>query len=258
MKFGICAGPDLIKKDADYEIDYLESSVVGLNGLSDDEFEEFIIDLKQSPIKCEVLNILFPGTISVVGPAVDMDEIKAYLESSFARSSQAGVEIIIFGSGKARFCPEDFSKEKAMEQLCEVSYTIGEIAKKYGLFVALEPLNRSDTNMINTVDEGLALVQKVSHPNFKLLADIYHMLVNGESPECLLKCKEELIHTHIATKEGRKYPLNASEDDFSSFFKALKEIGYSARMSIEGKSDNQESESPIAMKCLRELDKSIN
>lgn len=253
MRFGVCAGTDIFQKNLNLNADYIESSAAELSGLSDEAFDAFLNELKHSPLKCEVLNILFPGNISVVGPMVDMTMIKNYIDITFARAKLAGVKIIVFGSGRSRFCPEGFPIEDAIKQLKEVSLLLAETAMKYGLMIALEPLNKEDTNLINTVEEGLSLVVQLSHPNFKLLADFYHMQVNGEKPEILLKCKEHLIHTHIATKEGRRYPTMNHQKEFEPFFQALKQIGYQGRMSVEGKTDQIEIDAPIAMPSLREM-----
>lgn len=254
MKFGICAGTDIISNAKKYGMDYFESSVVGLNSLTEDEFNLFLKNQQESPIKCEVLNILFPGSISIVGPNADKQEIKNYLNSSLERASRAEVEIIVFGSGRSRFLPDGFSFETAMQQLYEISYLLGETAKKYGLMIAFEPLNRNETNMINTLDEGLSLVNTVSHPNFKLLADIYHMMVNNESADSILRCKNNLIHVHIATKNGRKYPQYCNRNEYDDFFRALKEIEYDARMSVEAITDNMQEDAKAAIDFLKGLE----
>lgn len=251
MKFGICTGLTNLNEVQNLNIDFFESSVGELNSLSKDEFQKLAKDLKQSSIKCEALNILFPGTLPVVGSNIDMDEIKNHLNNTFNRAEIAGVNIIVFGSGASRFCPDGFSKENAIEQLCEIGYILGETAKDHGIQIALEPICRNDTNMINTVEEGLELVNKVSHPNFKLLADYYHMMLNNEDVNSILKCKDVLIHTHIASIEGRLYPLNAANNYYESFFNVLEEIGYNSRMSIEAHTDNMNSDAPNAMKYLR-------
>lgn len=49
--------------------------------------------------------------------------------------------------------------------------TLGDVAAKYGITVVVEPLQTKETNLINTVAEGIEIVKKVDRPNVKCLAD---------------------------------------------------------------------------------------
>ena len=82
--------------------------------------------------------------------------------------------------------------------------------------------------------EGAAIVEQVNHPNVRLQFDIYHMLQNGENPNDLRKAAPLLRHGHIAEKEDRTAP-GVKGDDFRPFFNVLADIGYTGRLSIEGK-----------------------
>ena len=52
---------------------------------------------------------------------------------------------------------------------------MGVIAQSYGIVVCVEPLNRAESNFINTLQEGAEIVRRVNHPHIRLLADLYHM-----------------------------------------------------------------------------------
>jgi sugar phosphate isomerase/epimerase len=56
------------------------------------------------------------------------------------------------------------------------------MAEKYGVTIAVEPLNSGETNFINSLAEGVEIVDAVKSPRMKLLCDIYHMLKEDESP----------------------------------------------------------------------------
>ena len=59
------------------------------------------------------------------------------------------------------------------------------VAAKYDVILALENLNSTECNFINTLSEALAVVKAVDHPNFRLCVDIYHMLKENESPAAI-------------------------------------------------------------------------
>lgn len=124
------------------------------------------------------------------------------------------------------------------------------MAGRYGVTIALEPLNSAETNFINNLKEGSTLVEAVNHPNFRLLADIYHLLREGETPEAIEACCKHLHHCHIAEKEQRT-PPGVSGDDFRPFLRALKTIDYRGRMSIECRWQNIKDELPAAVAFLK-------
>ena len=128
---------------------------------------------------------------------------------------------------------------------------MGDQAGKYNVIVSLEPLNSGECNFINSVAEGGELVRRIGHPNFRLLADIYHMKVEDESPENLIAYGDLLYHTHIAEEQDRAAP-GVNHEDFTPYFIALKKAGYTGRMSIECRWKNQEEEAQKALQTLRE------
>jgi sugar phosphate isomerase/epimerase len=77
------------------------------------------------------------------------------------------------------------------------------------------------------------------------------MLRENEPIENIIAVKD-LVHTHIALLEGRGYPLSATKE-VEDFFAALKKVGYSGSMSIEGKTADMEHEAAGALKVLRSI-----
>ena len=123
-------------------------------------------------------------------------------------------------------------------------------AKKYDVVISLEPLNTKECNFINSVAEGGEIVQAVNHENFRLLADIYHMLMENESPSNITKYGNLLYHTHIAEKTGRTAP-GVNKEDFTPYFKALKDVKYEGRMAIECSWKNLGDQAGMALKEMR-------
>ena len=97
---------------------------------------------------------------------------------------------------------------------------------------AIEPINRYETDLINTVQSGLALLEKVDRKNVGLLLDTFHMNIEEPSiTESIRAAKDCLFHFHVADS-NRWYP-GAGHVDFRSVFDTLKEIGYSGFVSAE-------------------------
>jgi sugar phosphate isomerase/epimerase len=254
MRFGICADMGALPQAVKAGADYIECRVTELNGKTDAELAAFMDGLAAIGIKCEALAVLFPGgDIPLVGERADFAAIEKYLRDTFKRLSEyISPEIIVFGSGGARKCPEGFDQRRAFSQLAEVGRLAADAASPYGITIALEPLNRKETNMINSLGEALELVKTVSRDNFKIIADIYHILTEDEPPKAILACGGYIVHTHIATKEGRRFPHEGNRAEFAGYFNALREIGYDGRMSIEAGGD-LDSELAVAMKYLKRI-----
>jgi sugar phosphate isomerase/epimerase len=181
---------------------------------------------------------------------MDTSAILKYAETSFRRAHVAGIGIIVLGSGKARQIPEGFSGQEARRQFVELCRKMAPLAEKYKVTIVLEPLNKEECNFINSVAEGGDIVKEVNHPNFLLLADLYHMSKEGESPESILRYGHLLRHVHVAQKAGRSAP-GTTPEDFTEYFRALRRVGYRGLISIECQWQNMEKQLPVAIQALR-------
>ncbi|SVA92909.1 uncharacterized protein METZ01_LOCUS145763 [marine metagenome] len=106
------------------------------------------------------------------------------------------------------------------------------LLEKKGIRLAIEPLNRYETDFVNTVDQGLYLCKLIDSKYVGLLLDLYHMNIE-EKDICLeiQKAKEKLFHLHIAGND-RGVPRIGSID-WKNIFKTLKSINYSDYIVIE-------------------------
>lgn len=177
-------------------------------------------------------NGFFPSEIVLVGPNADHERAVRYTRKAMERAAQVGIKVAVLGSSRSRSIPEGFPPEKAREQFVQLCRSVTEVAQQYGVVVVLEPLRKEETNFINTVREGYSIVREVNHPNFRLLADLYHMACEEESPKSIRKAGKYLQHVHIAEKANRTPPA-CDGDDFSPYFQALRKIHYNGNISIE-------------------------
>lgn len=249
MRFGICTAIENCKKVADMGYDYLEASATALAAMSEEEFAAALAGVKESGILVEAVNILFPGTFSLF--TTPEQEIKNHLELVFSRAQKLGVKSAVFGSGKCRNKPTHIPFAQAYSKIVKIIRITGEIAANYGIIIVVEPLNRTETNMINSVIEGCILACDADMQNVSLLADSYHMFKENEYMDNI-RTAGVISHTHIALLEGRAFPTEC-DDMVKSFFAALNDIGYTGRMSIEGSAKDFEKDAPLALAVLKSL-----
>ena len=139
--------------------------------------------------------------------------------------------VIIIGLLRGKVKP-GVTREQAMRWLVEAVRTCARAAAPHGVRLALEPINRYETSLINTVDEGLALIEQVAAPNFGLLLDTFHMNIEEPSiEESIRKAGPHIFHFHVADS-NRWYP-GAGHLDFESILSALVDTGYRGFISGE-------------------------
>ena len=128
--------------------------------------------------------------------------------------------------------PSGQSHQRSMEYLIEAIKECAAAAGGTGVRLALEPLNRYETDLIHTVAEGLDLVERIGAENFGLLLDTFHM--NLEEPgieDSIRACGDRVFHFHVADS-NRWYP-GAGHLDFASILGTLAESGYEGFVSGE-------------------------
>lgn len=251
MRFGLCTDIKNVLEVEKVGFDYIEGKLNQFALWTDDEFNSVLELFKKANIKMERACLLLPKSMVVIGKEYDRTALLSYLDIAFSRMDKLDCKLVVFGSGKSRRVPEGGSWQESFKELVTVTKLIGEKAKEHGIFIAIEPLNRTETNLINTLCEGAALQSCVDMDNVGLLADAYHMRCEEEDIGRIALCSP-LLHTHIALKDGRGYPTEKSEEVLE-FFSALKKACYDGTMSIEGKSDKWQEDSKKALSVLREL-----
>ncbi|WAC10422.1 sugar phosphate isomerase/epimerase family protein [Dyadobacter pollutisoli] len=213
---------------------YIEESVAGflIPPDGDAQYEKNLQQLRQDhfPIKSYV--ILLPGSLKTLGPDANHEAILQRTELVLKRAKECGSQYVVFGSGASRVIPDGFDRAIAKAQHIELTKKMAPLAEKYGVTIAVEPLNRGETNFINSLAEGVEIVDAVKSPRIKLLCDIYHMLKEDESPLEIVKYGKHIVHCHIAEKESRT-PPGVKGDDFRPYLSALKKINYKGGLSIE-------------------------
>ncbi len=108
----------------------------------------------------------------------------------------------------------------------------GAAARGQDVRVALEPISRKETALLNNVAQGMQLVEQVGLDNVGLLLDTYHMSVEeAEIGASIRACGRHVFHFHVADS-NRQHP-GSGRLDFKSILKTLGETGYDGWISGE-------------------------
>lgn len=263
MRYGCCGcmvtkepdttGVDVIEELEKIGYDYIELSLAHLMDLSQSEFLRLKNRVDNSSIRCEVCHNFFPPSIRLTGDEAEMDRAMEYVQKALIRASRLGVEVIVFGSSGAKNVPEGFSRDKAWGQVVDLLRNIDPVAGKHGVTVVIEPINKCESNIVNTVEEGLELSKQVDRENIKLLVDYYHLMLEREAPDIILRAGRHIRHIHFAKVEGRVYPTE-NEEGYLQFFKKLKKVQYEGRLSIEAYSADFKKDAARSLSLLKWLE----
>jgi sugar phosphate isomerase/epimerase len=168
--------------------------------LTEEQFQQNLARIKKAKCKVLLCNIFFPGSIKIAGPAVEETRVLGYADTVLSRAKRAGIQFIVLGSGGARRLPEGYDVQKAQADFALLCSKLALVAKKYGIMIALESLEATESNFLITLKDAADVVRTVDHPNFKLNADIFHMMREGESPQSIVDAADILVYCEIAEK----------------------------------------------------------
>jgi|SRR5690625_4909436 len=253
MKIGCCASIEQAQKLYEAGYDFIECTVVSLiPEKSDEEFAEVFKQYENSPLPVEAFNVLLPGDLKIVGPEVDQERIKKYMEVALARVKQIGGDTVVFGSGDARtYVNDDFPRGKAEEQIIDFLNISAPIAEALGIMIVIEPLNQGESNIINSVPEAVQFAKKVNHPSVQVLADFYHMDEENEPLENIVTSRTYVKHIHVADT-GRLAP-GTGKYPYGEFVDCVNRANYKGRISIECDWENFDQEIKQAREYLVSL-----
>ena len=217
--------------------------------LTGEQFADNLQRIKKAKCKVVLCNIFFPGNIKIAGPDVNETRVLGYADSVFSRAKTAGIGLIVLGSGTARRIPDNYDTTKAKRDFVALCRKLSVVAARYEIMIALESLQSAETNFLISLNSAAEIVRSVNHPNFRLNADIFHMLRQGESPQSIIDAADILIYCEIAEKQSRSLP-GVVGDDFKPWLRALRKANYKGHIFIEGNSNDLRKDMPLSFKWL--------
>ena len=123
-------------------------------------------------------------------------------------------------------------RRQALDWLKAALNDLGEHARRYNIPLIYEPLNRYETNLINTEAAGAALMESLQTDNVRLLADLFHMNIEETSIASGVKDGGRWIgHVHFVDSNRR--PAGCGHLDYEPILAALREIQYEGYLSAE-------------------------
>ena len=124
------------------------------------------------------------------------------------------------------------TKQVALRYLGNALFKLDDHARDIDGTVLYEPINRYETNLVNTLGDAVQLLTAIGAENVKILADLFHMNIEEINiADAIRNAGSRVGHVHFADSNRRAAGLGHT--DFMPIMAALGEIGYEGYLSAE-------------------------
>ncbi len=163
-----------------------------------------------------------------------------YLKTCIEAAATLGADIVggpLFGGplvfAGVRPSPIDETERRARFDRCvDGLSTAANEAVKTGIRLALEPLNRFETDIISTVSQAIEVVDYVDSPGLGLLLDSFHMNIEERSISDAVRTAGDRIIHFQANENHRGFP-GTGHLPWNEITQALHDVGYKGPVSLE-------------------------
>jgi len=176
--------------------------------------------------------------------------------------SDLGGPVMIFGSPKQRSAGHaGISVDEAVHRLSEGLFGCAEHAAKNKVKILLEPLDHSQTDVINTLAQAMNVVNALQHPAIQTMFDFHNTADETEPLDALVKKYYPYIHhVHVQEMSGKHLGTGNAVKEFGAAFQALKDLHYHQWISLEvfDFTPGAKAIAGESMNVLRQLESSLS
>jgi len=194
----------------------------------------------ESPVKVSSACGGYEGWLADPNPRARILAI-AQIKEMLAAGAELGTAGLVapaaYGIGVRNVLPpfrSAYTLEEERARLVDSLQQVAESAGQTGGTLLLEPLNRYEDRVLNTLAEAVSVIEEVGSPTVCLMPDFFHMNVEeADIPASLRRHAQYIGHVHLADS-NRQLPGHG-HTDFASGFAALQEAGYQGWLAIESR-----------------------
>ena len=186
---------------------------------------------------------LVPFVVGAMGPGRDLVATETNAVTSTQNYLRACIDLAA-GIGAAAVCGpfysatgrvwrfDDEQRAALYRQWRENLAPVVDYAGQRGVQLGIEPLNRYETSLINTVDQALSALDGLLGPALGLALDTYHLNIEERSSAAAIRrAGEQLVHVQVCGND-RGAP-GGDQTDWPAIFAALDAVGYTGAVNIE-------------------------
>jgi D-psicose/D-tagatose/L-ribulose 3-epimerase len=141
--------------------------------------------------------------------------------------------VIVVPTAVSKTAPS-LSKKEDWKNSVEAVREVAKYAEKKDILLAIEPINRYETYLVNSIQDDLCYSREVNSSHVKIMVDTFHFHMNIEErdiPEAIRIAGNNLINVHLA--DSNRCSVGRGHINFKALIKALKEINYQYDLTLE-------------------------
>ncbi len=155
---------------------------------------------------------------------------EARLMAQLAPAARLGA-VVIIGLIHGPVPPGE-THERALERFLPAVSRVAQAAGRRGVRLVIEPINRYETNWLNTVEEVMDLLRRLGEDNVGVLPDTFHMNIEEAAPAAAVRAARTRVwHVHVADSNRRAPGLG--HVDFDALVRELARARYAGFLSAE-------------------------
>lgn len=157
----------------------------------------------------------------------------------------------IVGSMQGRYA-DPVTPKQALEWLAQALEQLGPRAHQHSVPLLLEPLNRYESNLLNTLRQTVEFLAPLRTRNIRVLADLFHMNIEEVSiPDALVKAGSMVGHVHLA--DSNRLAAGLGHTPMAPIAEALSQIGFHGYLSAEVfPKPSPDAAAEATIRCVRE------
>jgi RpiB/LacA/LacB family sugar-phosphate isomerase len=247
IKFGVALSPNQsvfgpllfagqleegVQRAAENGFDCVEISLRSPSDLSAEYLETLLLkyDLSLSAIATGQ-SCLHDGMCLAAKDELGVQGAVERLNAHIELASEFGAAVII-GGIRGKFTGRELDKSQQRQRALEAVKVCAVKAEEKNVQLLIEPINRYETNFINSAEEGIQFVEEAGHPEIKLLLDTFHMNMEEEDiHKTLIRYADRIGYIHFA--DSNRHAPGFGHFPFHEILKTMQEINYKGVITAE-------------------------
>ena len=191
--------------------------------------------LSELSLKAMVVGAMGVGRDLTSAPAAQIVATQDYLFECIRVASVLGSAVVAgpFYAQTGRVWRMDAADRRAVtEEIRESLAPVVDAAGQAEVSLAIEPLNRYETSIVNTVEQALDVLDPLLGPALGLALDTYHLNIEEKRPnDAIRTAGANLVHVQVCGND--RGPVGDDHTDWSAFLDALDDVGYTGALNLE-------------------------
>jgi sugar phosphate isomerase/epimerase len=204
--------------------------------LSKEQFRAQLARIQDSALPFKVCAVPLPADVRVTQKGFNIYVWMEHLKNAASRIAELGCRKLVWSDGRARLLPVEGATAGYKEQVLQFLHMLCTVAAEFDMIVLAEPLGPRRTNLLNTMKEMSEFLPRVRKENLSSLISLRELDQIGLSLSNLADYRQ--LINHVQMDNPRSYdgaricPRPKDGYNYRPFLQALKDVGYSADISL--------------------------